>query len=54
MTKFNENHPLVLSLKGWDRVRPTANCPHCKGTNKAPGDGRTECGFCDPNMPKEG
>lgn len=32
---------------GWDDVRPTSECPHCHGTGLAPGDGQTECGFCE-------
>lgn len=31
---------------GWDEIKPTDKCLHCDGTGKAPGDGRTECGFC--------
>lgn len=31
----------------WDAVRPTSECVHCDGTGVAPGDGSTECGFCD-------
>lgn len=31
----------------WDAIRDTPNCLHCHGTGIAPGDGRTECGFCE-------
>lgn len=31
----------------WDDIRDTPDCPHCAGTGIAPGDGATECGFCD-------
>lgn len=48
MTRFNPNHPLVKALRGWDEIRPTAECVHCNGTGLAPGDGTTECGFCEP------
>jgi ribosomal protein S27AE len=32
--------------QNWDRIWPQNQCPHCHGTGLAPGDGRTECGFC--------
>lgn len=47
--RYNPRHPLVLALKGWDEVKPTAECFHCEGTGLAPGDGTTECGFCENN-----
>lgn len=31
----------------WDAIRDTPDCPYCAGTGIAPGDGTTECGFCD-------
>lgn len=34
-------------FRDWDAIRPTSECLHCKGSGIAPGDGRTECGFCD-------
>ena len=37
MTQFNPNHPLVLATRGWDKI----------STGLAPGDGQTECGFCE-------
>ena len=30
---------------GWDDVRPTEKCLHCKGTGMA--DPHNECGFCE-------
>lgn len=51
MTQFRPDHPLVLAMKGWDDVRPTSKCHHCKGSGTAPGDGATECGFCEPDEP---
>lgn len=64
MTIFNEDpdHGPILPFKGWDRVRNTSECPHCKGTGLAPqGSNRrrpswartTECGFCNTETPKE-
>lgn len=47
MTQFRPDHPLVLAMKDWDRVRPTSECLHCSRTGIAPGDGKTECGFCE-------
>lgn len=41
-----------MTMRGWDDVRPTNECLHCHGTGLAPGDGRTECGFCSQR--KEG
>ncbi len=32
---------------GWDDIVPTAECLHCGGTGQAPGEGHTECGFCE-------
>lgn len=31
----------------YDEVKPTPKCVYCHGTGLAPGDGVTECGFCD-------
>lgn len=50
MTMFNPTHPLVLAMRGWDDVRPTTECLHCDGTGLAPGDGQTECGFCEADQ----
>ncbi len=47
MTQFNPAHPFVLAMKNWDVTKKTSECLHCHGTGLAPGDGRTECGFCD-------
>lgn len=41
------HRPSVPLFDGWDRLRPTSQCRHCHGTGRAPGDGRTECGFCE-------
>lgn len=30
----------------WDDLKDTTDCRHCGGTGSAPGDGKTECGFC--------
>lgn len=49
MTAYNPDHPLVKAMRGWDRIVPTSECPHCHGTGLAPGDGHTECGFCTPS-----
>lgn len=38
---------------GWDALRQTENCLHCHGTGIAPGDGKTECGFCYTDKKKE-
>lgn len=38
---------VVAPLDRWDSVRPTECCRHCNGTGRAPGDGRTACGFCE-------
>lgn len=37
---------------GYDAPRNPADCLHCKGTMRAPGDGKTACGFCDTRVPK--
>lgn len=47
MTYHNPRHPLNLAMRGWDEVKLTSECLHCNGSGKAPGDGRTECGFCE-------
>lgn len=39
--------PYSRFLRDWDKTRKTTDCLHCHGTGKAPGDGRTECGFCE-------
>ena len=49
MTAFDPESNIVKAMKGWDDVKPTSACLHCQGTNRAPGDGRTECGFCIPD-----
>lgn len=49
MTTWRPDHSLVLAMMGWDDVKPTSECLHCRGTGRAPGNGRTECGFCDNN-----
>lgn len=33
-------------FKNWDKIVATPDCLHCGGSGEAPGDGRTECGFC--------
>lgn len=35
----------------YDALRNPQDCLHCHGTTRAPGDGRTECGFCDVRVP---
>ena len=45
MTQFSEK--FLQSFRNWDKVRKTKDCLHCHGTGKAPGDGKTECGFCE-------
>lgn len=49
MTTFDPESSIVKAMKGWDDIVPTSACLHCQGTNRAPGDGRTECGFCTPD-----
>lgn len=49
---FREDHPLVLAMKGWDDVKPTSKCLHCRGTGQAPGTG-SECGFCEKDLQAE-
>lgn len=34
-------------FRDWDKVKKRLDCLHCNGTGIAPGDGRTECGFCE-------
>lgn len=36
------------AMRGWDEVKYTDECGHCNKTGKAPGDGKTACGFCEP------
>ena len=38
---------LASLFEGWDDIRKTADCRHSDGTGKAPGDGKTHCGFCN-------
>lgn len=47
MTIFDRTHSLVKAMRGWDDVRPTNECLHCHGSGRAPGDGKTLCGFCE-------
>lgn len=49
--QYRPDHPLVMAMKGWDKIRPTSECLHCDGSGDAPGDGRTECGFCERDDP---
>lgn len=37
--------------KGDFRRVSTSECDTCGGTGLAPGDGATECGFCDEHIP---
>lgn len=37
-------------FKNWDAIRATSRCLHCRGSGVAPGDGRTECGFCEKSL----
>lgn len=38
---------IVNIFTSWDAPRHPDDCFHCHGTELAPGDGRTKCGFCD-------
>ena len=41
------NDPQIRRMfDGWDDIVPTSECRHCQGTGLGPGDGKTECGFC--------
>lgn len=44
IARFLEDYGKLL--EEWDEPTAKHSCLHCKGTGLAPGDGRTECGFC--------
>lgn len=48
---INPDNPFVLAMKNWDAIVPTSECRHCEGTGIAPGDGTTDCGFCEADKP---
>lgn len=49
----NPRHPLNIALHWSGKPTPTSECLHCDGSGKAPGDGRTECGFCEGKKQEE-
>lgn len=48
---WNRESEYVKATKNWDVVRSTPECEFCHGSGVAPGDGKTECGFCEADDP---